>query len=282
MRLLLIILAFSFSTGIFAVDCGDENKRPCRVFERVPSCNTGLVENFSQGKCLRPATSKPAPQPAQTRAPITAKQRPDTCGHRNQPPCKVWEFVPSCEIHLVEGHGRCITPQEAKSNERPSWCGKENYRACRVDEFIPSCAGSLVEREGMCVDLTSSWPKTCGDYKQRPCTDNEHTSPCRGNLKVKNNMCDDLDYLGWPENCGHKEQRACTVDEFVPSCEGNLVEAHGKCWTSYADAAKEQPQSTPQKSIECGGKGNRPCRINERVPSCDKGLREDFIQDKCL
>lgn len=35
--------------------CGAENGRPCFVWERIPSCNRGLIENPISNQCVRPA-----------------------------------------------------------------------------------------------------------------------------------------------------------------------------------------------------------------------------------
>ena len=32
--------------------CGAKNQRPCKITERVPSCDKGLKENFIKGKCV--------------------------------------------------------------------------------------------------------------------------------------------------------------------------------------------------------------------------------------
>jgi hypothetical protein len=32
--------------------CGKKNQRPCKITERVPSCDSGLKEHFTQGKCV--------------------------------------------------------------------------------------------------------------------------------------------------------------------------------------------------------------------------------------
>lgn len=79
-----------------AGQCGGENQRPCTIFERIPSCDKGLYEDFGKGKCLRP---KPQPAP-----------RKPVCGGPNQRPCKIWERVPSCDKGLVEdfAKGKCV------------------------------------------------------------------------------------------------------------------------------------------------------------------------------
>ena len=32
--------------------CGAKNQRPCKITERVPSCDSGLKEHFIKGKCV--------------------------------------------------------------------------------------------------------------------------------------------------------------------------------------------------------------------------------------
>ncbi len=73
-------------------DCGGADQRACKLWERVPSCNAGLYENLLQGMCRRPAPAKKL-----------------SCGAKNQRPCKLWERVPSCDKGLVEDFfaGRC-------------------------------------------------------------------------------------------------------------------------------------------------------------------------------
>lgn len=107
--------------------CGGKNQRPCTIFERIPSCNAGLVEDFAKGRCV-------------------AKDVPGRdCGRVNQRPCKVWERVPSCNANLKEdfARGRCVAVN----------CGKKYGRPCTVVERIPSCDGGLVEDflKGRCV-----------------------------------------------------------------------------------------------------------------------------------
>lgn len=35
------------------LSCGANNQRPCNVWERIPSCNKGLVENFLAHRCVK-------------------------------------------------------------------------------------------------------------------------------------------------------------------------------------------------------------------------------------
>lgn len=44
--------------------CGGDNQRPCRIVERIPSCDKGLVEDVGKGKCLKPAAAQVASAPS--------------------------------------------------------------------------------------------------------------------------------------------------------------------------------------------------------------------------
>ena len=88
MRYLLVILfAISFSTNLYAGrpgHCGNNDQRPCKVFEAFPSCAPNLDE--VRGRCISRRVSNPKP-----------KARPRHCGRHNQRPCGVLEFIPSCD-----------------------------------------------------------------------------------------------------------------------------------------------------------------------------------------
>jgi len=62
--------------------CGARNQTPCKVWERIPSCDQGLKEDFGQNKCVAKGAL--------------------SCGKLNQRPCLVVERIPSCDKGLVE------------------------------------------------------------------------------------------------------------------------------------------------------------------------------------
>ena len=66
------------SSDAEGASCGAKNQRPCTIFERIPSCDAGLVEDFARNLCVARA--------------VPGRD----CGRQNQRPCKVWERVPSC------------------------------------------------------------------------------------------------------------------------------------------------------------------------------------------
>ena len=81
-----------------AADCGAKNQRPCKLWERIPSCNKGLYEDFGKGRCLAKA--------------VPGKD----CGRKNQRPCKIWERIPSCNADMVEDFlkGKCVRDRDAE------------------------------------------------------------------------------------------------------------------------------------------------------------------------
>jgi len=125
MRALLIaiaVLAFTAvgdTSAVASSHCGGVNETPCKVWERVPSCDAGLVEDFAKGKCV-------------------SKAKPTPCGKEGQRPCLVTERIPSCDANLMEKGGRCVKPAGGQ-------CGALGQRPCLVTERIPSCNQGLAE-----------------------------------------------------------------------------------------------------------------------------------------
>lgn len=117
--LLFGMIMIVFPARSVAQSCGGNGQRACTVFERIPSCNSGLIERA--GKCVKP------PSPPQLQ-----------CGKKNQRPCLVTERIPSCNAGLVEDFSinKCVE----KLN-----CGTEGQRPCLVTERIPSCDQGLME-----------------------------------------------------------------------------------------------------------------------------------------
>lgn len=116
----LSVTSLSIGASAIAATCGGGGQKPCKIWERIPSCNNGLVEDFLKNRCV-------------------AKRRP-ACGRKNQRPCKIWERIPSCDKGLREdfGAGRCVATASLS-------CGKEGQRPCLIFERIPSCNEGLVE-----------------------------------------------------------------------------------------------------------------------------------------
>ena len=199
--------AFVGSEAI-AANCGGLNQRACKVFERIPSCNRGLVERG--GRCV--ARPRPPTQPI-------------VCGGLNQRACKVFERVPSCNRGLVERGGRCVA--RPRPPTQPIVCGGLNQRACKVFERIPSCNRGLVERGGRCVarPRPPTQPIVCGGLNQRACKVFERIPSCNRGLVERGGRC-----IARPRPptqpivCGGLNQRACKVFERVPSCNHGLHE----------------------------------------------------------
>lgn len=138
-----------------AVDCGYQNARACTVFERLPSCDQGLIE--TAGRCVSPAP-------------------PPSCGGQNQRACLVTERLPSCNQGLVESAGRCVSPTP---------CGAQGQRACLVAERLPSCDPNLIEINGRCAH------PACGRVDDRACRVNERIPSCDDKLVERNGRCVD-------------------------------------------------------------------------------------------
>ncbi|MEQ9498301.1 MAG: hypothetical protein RIT81_15620 [Deltaproteobacteria bacterium] len=117
---LALLLTGPFVADAFAGSCGGKNQRPCKVFERVPSCNRGLVEDFAKGKCISKRKAKKRTNKVLKK--IVPKAPPPkrlNCGKRGQRPCLVTERVPSCDGGLVEDFvkKRCLRPNETSGKE---------------------------------------------------------------------------------------------------------------------------------------------------------------------
>lgn len=148
---------FGSSSPTEAASCGAKNQRPCKIWERIPSCNSELYEDFKKGLCL----SKAVPG--------------RDCGRKNQRACKVWERIPSCNSGLVEDLTKGICFAKAVPGKD---CGNANQRPCKVWERIPSCNVNLKEdfAKGICVAVN------CGKKHGRPCTVVERIPSCDAGL----------------------------------------------------------------------------------------------------
>lgn len=100
--------------------CGGENQTPCTIFQRIPSCNTGLKEDFAQRKCVKMATP---------------------CGAAGERPCLLTERVLSCNPGSYEDFGKNLCVKTTP-------CGGKDQRPCRIEERIPSCDRGLYEDMG--------------------------------------------------------------------------------------------------------------------------------------
>lgn len=101
----LLISFATFTSSAQAARCGGVNQRPCKVWERVPACNLGLLHSFKRKRCVK------------IKIKLKKKPRPRHCGRLNQKPCKVFEFIPSCSKGL--GHDfklkRCVRLRKGQS-----------------------------------------------------------------------------------------------------------------------------------------------------------------------
>lgn len=118
-----VLLAAFPSTALADCSVGGDGQRPCRIWERIPSCNRGLVEDFRTDRCVKP----------------DKQSYYNVCGGDNKRPCTIVEAFPSCHPGLVEdfGRGLCVKPDKD--------CGKLDGTPCLFTERLPSCDRGLVE-----------------------------------------------------------------------------------------------------------------------------------------
>lgn len=85
-------------------NCGGEGERPCRLWEAIPSCDSGLVEDFILDECVSTSSGGGG----------GGSSFPSTCGAEGQRPCLVVEHIPSCEPGLVENFidNKCLLDGE--------------------------------------------------------------------------------------------------------------------------------------------------------------------------
>jgi microsomal dipeptidase-like Zn-dependent dipeptidase len=122
-------------SGGEAQNCGAEGQRPCRIWERIPSCNTDLYEDFATDTC-----------------------RHLPCGREGERACTFGERpFNSCDSNLVEIPG-CVNCNGASGTcVRPTPCGGAGQRACLFAERpFQSCNEGLTEVPGCSGDCTAN------------------------------------------------------------------------------------------------------------------------------
>lgn len=148
--------------------------------------------------------------------------RADACGAEGQRECVVTERIPSCDLNLVAGGGRC----------HRAICGGEGQRACGPTERVlfdfvlqmpvpKVCDSNLVNDllKGQCVH------PACGREGQRECTVVERVPSCDINLFASGGRC------LRPADCGREGQPPCDLLVRGPifRCDVNLVARNGRC-----------------------------------------------------
>ncbi len=107
-------------------------------------CNSGL--KLASGVCVT----------------TDASGRPRTCGHLNQRPCTVVEFIPSCEKGLTEvgGNGRCITDNIAANIIGTLNAAIDPSRAARIKADAANAARQF---DAFLVQLKSGMNRVASD-----------------------------------------------------------------------------------------------------------------------
>lgn len=201
--------------------CGALNQSPSTIFQRIPSCDAGLYEDFGRGLCLRKA-----------RVGVE-------CGALNTRPCTIFERIPSCNAGLYEDFlkGQCLRKAVVGVE-----CGPAGKRPCTILERIPSCNPNLIEN----FATNRCQAVACGKDGGRPCTIVERIPSCDQGLTedFTTNTC-------IPRTCGKLNNRPCTIVERIPSCDPGLVEMifKGRCVPS-GDADK---YATAQAKLKSSG-----------------------------
>lgn len=116
----LAIFIFSPETVSAQSHCGRAGQRPCRIWERIPSCNKGTVENFAKDRCV-----------AKT-----------PCGGLNQRACNVWENLRACKSGLAKYGGRCVSLDPDNEKTVVRFCNYSGYSS------IYAAIGQLVQKRG--------------------------------------------------------------------------------------------------------------------------------------
>ena len=334
MRNLLLLLGVAFSvvaTASYAYACGGLNERACCVTERVPSCDSGLVEvSGCSGSCtcggFNPAGIKSL---GTCRAPA-----PLTCGANGQRACCVTERIPSCNSGLIEVSGcpgscRCggANPLGLRSSgtcRSTVTCGGHSQRACCITERAAPCNEGLVRHLGcedncLCGGTNPGGvlsehkclpPTACGDVGQRACCVGETDKlggrgGCIHGL-VERDGCSEGCRCGpgsigenasgtcvVASGCGKIGQRACCLGERgrptgARGCESGLVErsgCSGDCLCGPGAVATSS-SGTCVAFSDCGAPGQRACCVGEEggpaLGGCEQGLVEESgCSDNC-
>src|SRR6056297_2431990 len=80
-----------------AGSCGGNGQRPCKLWERVPSCNSGLVEDFAKGKCIKVTKNTPKAAIAGWSAAVRASGR--SRAPRQPAGCRGASVLASAPVH---------------------------------------------------------------------------------------------------------------------------------------------------------------------------------------
>jgi pimeloyl-ACP methyl ester carboxylesterase len=249
----LVVLAAPGEVGAVTA-CGGSGQRACCVSERVPSCNTGLVEiPGCSGDCTCGGFN---PLGLSSIGRCTTSAFPAACGDPNERACTIVEHIPSCKPGLVELLGVC---RQIDADGFPAHCGGSGEPACLVLEHVPSCKSGLAEVPfpgGTCIALDADgFPPHCGGHGERACLVTEHVPSCKSGLvevPFPGGVCITPDE-SFPPGCGDNGERPCTVAEHIPSCKSGLRELpqdFGVCGTDPENwgetDAHEEPRGGPR------------------------------------
>ena len=172
-----ILLLFTPIFGYAQKNCGAEGQRPCKLWERIPSCNKGLVENFSKNRCERTGSERNS-DGSRTIRPEDTKKVTETilklCNRSSKPTvyaaiaywtdevdgwfAEGWYKIPSeqCQnVYLEDARYRGAVYIYGTSDDSSVWGGDIGFCVNRADAFYISnsdetnCGNYPFERVGM-------------------------------------------------------------------------------------------------------------------------------------
>jgi hypothetical protein len=115
------ILGLAIPGSAAQAQCGGEGKTPCKVWERIPSCDNGLKEDFIKGKCVSAA---PAPKP--TRPPAAPAPQAGASATRQAPGGYDFEeltkLTDRCEMAHGTGYWNFLPRRGSIADDRTKTC----------------------------------------------------------------------------------------------------------------------------------------------------------------
>jgi hypothetical protein len=199
-----------------SLSCGGRDERPCTIFEHIPACERGLIEEPLLVACRA----------------IDADGYPTVCGDAGESACSITSqlalFIRPCKPWNYEVLGFPLgTCHPLDADGFPPHCGDTDEQACSIDLQlqlgIPSCKPQHYEEIGLpfgtCRRLDDDgYPPWCGDPDELPCPPNFWVmgiKSCKPGLflNLLTLKCDipPIDNEGYPEDCGDDGEIACNI-----------------------------------------------------------------------
>lgn len=265
--------------------CGGGDQRACFVWERIPSCNAGLVENLMAQRCL----------PRSRDGALESSAR------------KVKRDL----TELLETLGGYVTCFDAKVLERAIRKGDAAYARSLADAPCVKRMGAIAAERGyrtLTVGLSGGGSFVLGAFVDTGFAFDTSGKRAPTLYQTKAISIGLQAGAGVGLNIGLSKSSSAPLPEGSGShgfsfeagagvgmgtaiwytYEGQLdgvsvsaiagadgkAGAYNRVSTSFYDLAGQNP-------VSCGAAGKRPCSVTERIPSCDAGLAEDLRAHVC-